>query len=198
MMKPKNKLFIISAVIFCSGLFVYSAVAALKHFTRDESIVLSGKEANNFFSNYIIPITGPGIHITNQYAGYDVTYGIDNDDRIELHVSVLRLRTYKENADLGESNKNYVEGSKTVFSFGTDVYTEDFIKFTSEATKRSTKEGLKKLYCNPDGFYPMSSQERIFYEARKEHKKIIIDYYSDSGKTLMFGIGISPESCSQK
>ena len=195
MPKPKNKLFIISAVIFCTGLFVYSSVEAFKYFTRDESIVLSGNEANNFFSNYIIPITGPGIQITNRYAGYDVTYGIDNDDRIELHVSVLRLRTYKENADLSESNKNYVEGSKTLFSYNANVYTDDFIKFTSEAALNSTKEALKKLYCTPDGLYPMSSQERLFYEARKEHKTINLNYYSDSGETLMFGFVVSPESC---
>lgn len=32
----------------------------------------------------------------------------------------------------------------------------------------------------------------------KKTKKITINYYSDSGETLMFGIGISPESCNKK
>lgn len=149
-------------------------------------------------SEYIVPISGPGIPITNQYTDYKVIAGIDNGKKIELHVSVLRLRKYKENADFSESNKNYVEGSKTVFSYGANVYTEDFIKLTSEVAINSTKEGLKKLYCTPDGFYPLSSQERLFYETRKEHKKVMIYYYSDSGESLMFGFGISPESCNSK
>ncbi|EMM5415296.1 hypothetical protein RVW32_000749 [Citrobacter amalonaticus] len=149
-------------------------------------------------SKYIVPISGPGIQITNPYTDYKVINSIDDGKRIELHVSMLRLRTYKENADLSESNKNYEEGSKTVFSYGSNVYTEDFIKLTSKAAKNSTKEDLKKLYCAPDGFYPLSSQERLFYETRKEHKNVMINYYSDSGKTLMFGFEVSPESCNSK
>ncbi|HHT5094011.1 TPA: hypothetical protein ACTY13_005167, partial [Klebsiella pneumoniae] len=82
--------------------------------------------------------------------------------------------------------------------YDTNVYTADFIKFSSEAALNSTKEDLKKLYCMPDGFYPVSSQERLFYETRKENKKIMLNYYSDSGKTLMFGFGVSPESCKSK
>ncbi|HCF8643190.1 TPA: hypothetical protein RRT76_003883 [Klebsiella pneumoniae] len=149
-------------------------------------------------SGYIVPISGPGIQITNPYADYKVISGIDNGKKIVLNVSVLNLRSYKENADLSESNKNYAEGSKTVFSYGDNVYTKDFIKFSSEAAINSTKEDLKKLYCTPDGIYPMSSQERLFYEVRKEHKTIMLNYYSDSGKTLIFGFGVSPESCKSK
>ncbi|EAB2303552.1 hypothetical protein SKB45_001996 [Salmonella enterica] len=147
---------------------------------------------------YIVPISGPGIQITNPYTDYKVLSGIDDSKKIEVNVSVLNLRTYKENADLSESNKNYAEGSKTVFSYGDNVYTENFIKLSSEAAQNSTKEDLKKLYCTPDGFYPVSSQERLFTEMRKEHKKIMINYYSDSGETLMFGFGVSPESCNSK
>lgn len=149
-------------------------------------------------SKYIVPISGPGIQVTNPYTSYKVIDGIDDGNRIELHVSVLQLRTYKENADFSEANKNHVEGSKTVFSYGANVYTENFIKFTSKAAQNSTKEDLKKLYCTPDGFYPLTSRERLFYETRKEHKKIMVNYYSDSGKTLMFGLGVSPESCNSK
>lgn len=194
-MTKKNKLLIFYALSFCAGLSIYATAEAFKYFYRDESIILSGKEANSFFSGYVIPIAGPGVRVTNQYSDYNVSFGIDNNEKIELHVSVLRLRTYKENADFSESNKIYAEGSKTAFSYGSDVYTEDFIKFTSASAQNSTKEDLKKLYCTSDGFYPVSSQERLFYEARKEHKKIMINYYSDSGETLMFGIGVSPESC---
>lgn len=191
----RNRLLIFSALSLCAGLVAYAAIEAFKYFTHDESIILSGKGADLFFSDYIIPITGPGVKITNPHTDYDVIYGIDNDEKIELHVSVLQLRTYKENANFGEDNKNYAEGSKTVFSFGNDVYTEGFMKLTSESARDSTKKNLKKLYCTPDGFYPSPSQERIFYKARKDNKKIIINYYSDSGETLMFGFGISPESC---
>ncbi|MFM4124561.1 hypothetical protein AB8R75_06635 [Klebsiella quasipneumoniae subsp. similipneumoniae] len=149
-------------------------------------------------SRYIVPISGPGIQTANPHTDYKIISGIDNGKRIEVNVSVLHLRTYKENADLSESNKNYAEGSKTVFSYGDNVYTEDFKKFSSEAALNSTKEDLKKLYCTPDDFYPLSSQKRIFNETRKEHKIIVINYYSDSGKTLIFGFGVSPESCNSK
>lgn len=191
-MKIKTFFFLFSVTAYPCTNLAYSATA------EDTYLELSGKEANSFFSGYIIPITGPGVRIANSYSDYNVSFGVDNNEKIELHVSVLRLRTYKENADLSESNKNYVEGSKTVFSYGDNVYTEDFIKLTSEAARNSTKEVLKKLYCTPDSFHPMSSQERRFYETRKANKKIKINYYSDSGKTLMFGFGISPESCNQK
>lgn len=149
-------------------------------------------------SGYIVPISGPGIPVTNPYTDYKVINSIDNGKKIEIHVAVLHLRTYKENADFSESNTHYVEGSKTLSSYDTNVYTADFIKFSSEAALKSTKEDLKKLYCTPDGFYPVSSQERLFYETRKENKKIMLNYYSDSGKTLMFGFGVSPESCKSK
>lgn len=146
-------------------------------------------------SGYIVPISGPGIKITNPYTDYKVISGIDTGKKIDIHVSVLHLRTYKENADFSEANTHHVEGSKTLSSYNANVYTDDFIKLTSEDAINSTKEDLKKSYCTPDGIYPMSSQERLFYEARKEHKIIMINYYSDSGKTLMFGFGVSPESC---
>lgn len=146
-------------------------------------------------SKYIVPISGPGIQITNPYTDYTVINGIDTGKKIEIHVSVLHLRTYKENADLSEANTHYVEGSKTLSSYKANVYTDDFIKFTSEDAKNSTLKNLRDLYCAPDGFYPVSSQERLFYETRKENKKIMINYYSDSGKNLMFGFGVSPESC---
>lgn len=191
-MKITTFFFLFGVIAYPCANLSYSATA------EDTYLELSGKEANSFFSGYIIPITGPGVRVTNPYSDYNVSSGIDNDERVELHVSVLRLRTYKESADFSESNKNYVEGSKTVFSYGADVYTEDFIKFTSEAAINSTKEDLRKLYCTPDGLYPMSSQERIFYDTRKEHKTIMINYYSDSGETLMFGLVVSPESCNQK
>ncbi|MDU2942418.1 MAG: hypothetical protein E7B58_00650 [Citrobacter sp.] len=149
-------------------------------------------------SEYIVPVTGPGIRITNPYTDYKIRYDIDDGKKIELHVMVLHLRTYKENADFSDTNKNFEEGSKTLFSYNTNIYTEEFINFTSQKAINSTTENIKKLYCAPDDFYSLSSQERLFYEARKEHKKFIINYYSDSGETLMFGVSISPESCNQK
>ncbi|HHC1540060.1 hypothetical protein [Klebsiella pneumoniae] len=130
---------------------------------------------------YIVPISGPGIKITNPYTDYKVISSIDNGKKIEVNVSLLNLRTYKGNTGLSKN-----------------VYTEDYLKLSSESAQNSTKEDLKKLYCMPDGFYPVSSQERLFSETRKEHKKIMINYYSDSGETLMFGLGVSPESCNSK
>ncbi len=149
-------------------------------------------------TRYIVPISGPGIQVTNPYTDYEVISGIDNGKKIEVNVSVLNLHTYKENADLSEYNKNYAKGSKTAFSYGGNVYTENYIKISSEAALNSTKEDLKKLYCTPDGFYPVSSPERFFSDIRKKHKIIMINYYSDSGKTLMYGFGVSPESCKSK
>lgn len=149
-------------------------------------------------ARYIVPISGPGIQVTNPYTDYKIISSIDNGKKIEVNVSVLNLHTYKENADLNESNKKHEKGSKTVFSYGGNAYTEKYIKFSSESALNSTKEDLKKLYCTPDGFYPASSPEGVFSEIRKEHKIIIINYYSDSGKTLMFGFGVSPESCKSK
>lgn len=84
-----------------------------------------------------------GIPVTNPYTDYKVINSIDNGKKIEIHVAVLHLRTYKENADFSESNTHYVEGSKTLSSYDTNVYTADFIKFSSEAALNSTKEDLK-------------------------------------------------------
>lgn len=124
-----------------------------------------------YSSKYIIPISGPGITNTNPYTDYNVRYGTDNSENIELHVSVLNLRTYKENADFSEANKIYEEGSKTAFSYKNNVYTDNFIKYTSVNAINSTTKNLKKLYCAADGFYLPSSKERFFYDARKENKK---------------------------
>lgn len=146
-------------------------------------------------SKYIIPISGPGITITNPHTDYKVDHGTDNGEKIELDVSVLNMHTYKENADFSEANKIYENGSKTVFSYKNNIYTDKYIKYTSKSAIDTTSKNLKQLYCAADEFHPPSSQQRLFQDARKENKKITINYYSDSGETLMFGIGISPESC---
>lgn len=161
------------------------------------SASLSAQAATNIAdsSKYIVPITGPGIENTNPHTDYKVNNSTDDGKKIELDVSVLNLHTYKDNAGFSESNKDYEEGSKTVFTYKTDVYTDKYIKYTSKNAINSTSEKLKKLYCAAEGFYPTSSQERVFQDAKNENKKITINYYGDSGKTLMFGINISPESC---
>jgi hypothetical protein len=91
--------------------------------------------------------------------------GIDTGKKIEIHVSVLHLRTYKENADFSEANTHYVKGSKTLSSYNANVYTDDFIKFTSEDAKNSTKK--LNLYCAPDGFTRVISREAILRNPKR-------------------------------
>jgi hypothetical protein len=79
-----------------------------------------------------------------------------------------------------------VKGSKTLSSYNANVYTDDFIKFTSEDAKNST---LKNLNIVHQMDYPCHLKSG-YSTKPKENKKIMINYYSDS-ENLMFGF----ESC---
>ena len=177
----------ISILKVALGVAIILTLSILFYFYHKQTaIALDSHAANSFFSEYIVPLSGSGI--TNKYTDYDIKYGIDDGETIVLHVIIKNLMTV---------NKNTIHhnNSKTLISYSSNIYTDKYLKYISEDTIKETREKLKNIYCASGSFHKLSPQERLFYEARKQRKSIILHYYADSGETLIFNIGVSPESC---
>lgn len=136
-----------------------------------------------------MPLSGSGI--TNKYTDYDIKYGIDDGETIVLHVIIKNLMTVNKNTDFNDKNTIHHNNSKTLISYSSNIYTDKYLKYISEDTIKETREKLKNIYCASGSFHKLSPQERLFYEARKQRKSIILHYYADSGETLIFNIGVS-------
>ncbi len=99
--------------------------------------------------------------------------------------------TVNKNTDFNDKNTIHHNNSKTLISYSSNIYTDKYLKYISEDTIKETREKLKNIYCASGSFHKLSPQERLFYEARKQRKSIILHYYADSGETLIFNIGVS-------
>ncbi|WP_133159278.1 hypothetical protein [Superficieibacter electus] len=122
--------------------------------------------AADFFLNYIVPMAG--FDDVNR-SSYHAFYGKDDGKTI------------------------------TVYTESSFITHDHFYNNTSSPEiPELTKNRLEKVYCAPDKreFVLPSSIEGIFRQARMEEKTIMISYYDAEKQSLLFSIGVSPESCS--
>ncbi len=153
-------------LLFCTGLVCTGIAAGLLFMLHDDTypLELSGNSAS-FFNNYVVPVGGlPKSTIED----YNVFYGKDDGNRIELYIRSARLTAMKY-----------------------------FSSPDSRQAPDLTKTALMNEYCRlrkHDGLLP-SSREGTFISTREEGKALQLYYYDASGRTLFFGITVSPSSC---
>ncbi|MGP0834065.1 hypothetical protein [Serratia sp. CY85251] len=149
-----------------AGLACAGVVASLVFTLHDDKypLELSGGSAS-FFNNYVVPIGGlPKSTIDD----YNVFYGKDDGERIELYIRSARITSMKY-----------------------------FSSPESRQAPDLTKTALMNEYCRlrkHDSLLP-SSREGTFISTREEGKALQLYYYDASGSTLFFGITVSPSSC---